>query len=141
MTDRLTRIWAGFAKRATIDLSGTDVENTPRPSGAERAPASLSFDSPIAPPREGAEPVDTVKAALDAMHTAMAAAPAKTRGKDRPSATMTVAPTSSLEKTLFADVAYTQTKVQRGASDYIAYAADRQLNWQKRRKKWFFGLF
>lgn len=142
MTDRLEQIWKGFAGRTSLNLSGTGVENTPRPDHAERPEATTAFDAPIRVPTNGEEPsVDTVKAALTAMHTAMSEnASRRGRAAAEPMAA-TQLPPDSLDRTVFADVAYTESKTRRGGSDYIAYAADRQANWQTRKKKWFFGLF
>ena len=51
-------------------------------------------------------------------------------------------PESNIERTLLADLAFTRSKTTREGGDYIRYAADRQEEWQRgRRKKWFFGLF
>lgn len=144
MADRLAQIWKGFERRTSLNLSGTSIENTPRPEIPEREDAELRMelgDRPLAiqPTTDG---VDAVNAALSAMHTEMAA-----RAKSRRPHTeeelraLRSLPEADIERTLFADASFTRSKTERGASDYITYAADRQLDWQKRKKKWFFGLF
>ena len=48
---------------------------------------------------------------------------------------------TSVEKTLLADVAFTQSKTSRSDQDYLVYAAARQEAWKQRKRRKFLGLF
>lgn len=147
--DRLANIWAGFAKTTTLDLSGTNVEGIPRPSQLDRerraeynaATPSLDLRGHPSP----AESPDPVAAALTAMHSEIEAS-AKQRPSRRGEPQVAMAahsepPTTALEKTLLADISFTRSKTDRSGSDYIAYAAARQDEWQRRKRKKFLGIF
>ena len=73
--DRLSLIWSGFSKQSTIDLSGTSVEMTQRPSLARHAAdrsqdeaEDLGLVQPIRAATTEAGSPDPVTAALTAMH-------------------------------------------------------------------------
>lgn len=152
--DRLSQIWSGFSRTTSLDLSGTSVEGTPRPSrereGASYLEQPTSFDGQRYDTSEGEASLgggaDPVAAALSAMHAEMTGQAARGgRGGRRrqPEAVVdhTSLPASQLEQTLLADIAYTRSKTTRGATDYLSYAAERQAEWQKRKRKKFLGLF
>ena len=145
--DRLSGIWGGFASRSSLDLAGTSVDDTPRPSRVSREHAQTYGDQQMDlrqyPTPEASS--DPVSAALSAMHQEMTTQ-AKSGGRRRAAAEPVVAhhsepPASAVEQTLLADLAFTQSKTTRSGSDYIAYAAARQDEWQKRKRKKFLGIF
>ncbi|WOI54362.1 hypothetical protein [Parvularcula sp. LCG005] len=150
MKDRLQQIWSGFGERTTLDLSGTSINNTPRP-GFERnlEREAHALDRPMAEALRATHlpdgMTDPVGAAFSALHSSMAAQkkPArgrKARAQDMPTASFAM-PESNIEKTLLADLAFTRSKTVRRDSDYISYAAARQADWQKRKRKRFLGIF
>ncbi|MEM9421888.1 MAG: hypothetical protein AAF986_05185 [Pseudomonadota bacterium] len=154
--DRLSQIWSSFAKHSSVDLSGTSVELTQRPSLARHAAdrnedndVDLGMVQPIRAATTEAGSPDPVTAALTAMHSEMTASAKRPKRGKAAAAAMNAArdahtslPQSNVERTLLADLAFTRSKTTRKGQDYIRYAADRQDAWQQsRRKKWFFGLF
>lgn len=145
--DRLNDIWNGFSQRSSLDLSGTSVDDTPRPS-REREASSSYADAMAHKPASGrqgeqASAPDPVAAALSAMHTEMQADAGRRKNrKSAPPAVSHSAPLeSALERTLLADLAFTQSKTTRRGGDYLSYAAERQADWQRRKRKKFLGIF
>lgn len=151
MKDRLSDIWTRFGRRTSLDLTGTDIDHTPRPafSRPERegpAPSSRTAyrgeraDGPTMPRLDKAP--DPVRTALDAMHQRMAAE-GKTGGRRQRhyEAGPVTPPETSVERTLFADLAVTRARTVRRDRNYISFASARQADWQRRRRRKFLGLF
>lgn len=155
-TDRLSQIWGGFAQRTTLDVSGTDIDATPRPMSRretdEAMRASLDLKAPLNVGHMGGS--DPVASALTAMHAQLAAQAKRKKPGGRSLretrqslqataelAALRQAPQTPVDKTLLADLAFTQSKTERGSADYLRYAADRQVAWQRRKRKKFLGLF
>lgn len=143
--DRLSDIWTGFSQRSSLDLAGTSVEDTPRPSrefrehrrGHDEA-APMDLRRHPAP----ADAQDPVAAALSAMHQEMSASGQKRRGRKEPVVPHhSEPPASAVEQTLLADLAFTRSKTTRRDGDYITFAAGRQAEWQRRKRKKFLGIF
>ncbi len=152
--DRLSQIWDRFSTRTSLDVSSVDIRHTPRPG----------FDRQ-ARPGEAADPMqgyrapelkdvpDPVAAALQTMHAHQQMEPK--RGRRAPTAPQpgqafgagadaprhAIPPASGLDQTLLADLAFTRSKTSRPEGDYITYAAARQAEWQRRKRKKFLGLF
>ena len=142
--DRLSDIWNGFSQRSSLDLAGTSVDDTPRPS-RERDGSSYTDQlaaKPASGQRDGSAP-DPVAAALTAMHAEMQADAGrrKQRKNAPPAVSHSEPPESALERTLLADLAFTQSKTTRRGGDYLSYAAERQADWQRRKRKKFLGIF
>lgn len=162
--DRLSGIWNGFSQTSSLDLAGTSIDHTPRPPHLEEAdpapfgPADLNGAMPgeahgrrsragygarASAPGVKGEAVNPVSAALTAMHSEMEQGQAR-RGKKReapPAVDHSAPPTSRLEETLLADLAFTRSKTSRRGGDYLSYAAARQDAWQRRKRKKFLGIF
>lgn len=150
-SDRLSQIWKRVQSRASVDLSSTSVEHTQRPSRhyQDNTPA-VGLSQPLRAAHMPEGMTDPVSAALSAMHTQMAEqqksggrrskAKGDAHAQFRANYTSTP-PETNLERTLFADMAFTESKVNRRDTDYITYAAGRQADWQRRKRKKFLGIF
>ena len=147
--DRLSQIWDGFSRHTAINLSGTNVRTTQRPT-LERPSQELTprLAQPLRVTEMPEGTTDPVGAALSAMHTQMSASPKQGRANTRRDhggaavgASLPPLPPSNVEKTLLADLAFTQSKTSRGETDYLTYAAERQMAWQRRKRKKFLGIF
>lgn len=159
--DRLSGIWGQFAARSSLDVTGTGVEDLPRPAmrhedGVQTDPF---LEAPLGgmPPglgdigrRHGGEApsiphgaTDPVGAALSAMHAGI-----ENAGKRRGAAAQQSAPAhsyeppaSAVETQLLADLTFTRSKTSRRDADYITFAAAQQEAWARRKRKKFLGLF
>lgn len=143
--DRLEQIWQNFSASSSFDLTGVSLASVPRPASPSRAESNAAplFAAPLRASDLPSGATDPVGAALTSMRTAMQAAPA--RRASTPPASMPAAPValpaSTVEARLFADLSFTRSKTTRRDGDYITYAAGRQLDWEKRKRRRFLGIF
>ncbi|MEM1379239.1 MAG: hypothetical protein AAGH41_01305 [Pseudomonadota bacterium] len=142
MTDRLTQIWKGFANTTQARLTSPEIGAHARPSASHLRDQRRGSDAALAEGRADAS--DAVQAAFQALHADIQQK-AKRGGRNRKkgasySAEPLAPPASALDDRLLADLKFTEARVRRSDSDYIAYASARQEAW-KRRKKKFLGLF
>ncbi|WP_370337726.1 hypothetical protein [Parvularcula marina] len=142
--DRLSDIWNGFSQRSSLDLSGTSVDDTLRPSRRDQS-FERSYRLPEQTTDGQATPGhDPVAAALTAMHTEMQATAKAGKGRQRQQMVAphhSMPPESALERTLLSDISFTKAKVSRRGGDYLSYATERQAEWQRRKRKKFLGIF
>ncbi|MEM6913608.1 MAG: hypothetical protein AAF511_06490 [Pseudomonadota bacterium] len=143
MADRLKQIWTDFSGRTSVHLTAVDIESLPRPERREQVDQDLAEFTSQAQ-RPSAES-DAVQAAFQALHADIQAkAKGAKRRRGEPEVSFDADPSplpDVLDEQLLADLRATDMRVRRGSSDYLAYAADRQDAWKRRKKKWFFGLF
>lgn len=140
--DRLSAIWSGFAQRSSLDLSGTHVDDTQRPSRREESYERAYRLPEVARDGDAAPGHDPVAAALTAMHAQMQASTGARKGRARPAEPHhSTPPESALERTLLSDISFTRAKTTRRDGDYLSFAASRQADWQKRKRKKFLGIF
>jgi hypothetical protein len=152
MTDRLAQIWTGFSTRTSLDVSGTTVNGVPRPSSSryETEEVALPKIQKDMASRRGAQASaalpagakDPVQAALSALHDEHQSMRASQRGRGAtPPIDHTTPPPSQVEASILADIAFTESKTMRQAGDYLSYAAERQGEWSRRKRRKFLGLF
>lgn len=143
MADRLTQIWKGFAGTTRARLTSTDIRAQALPPVGQLREERRQQREALEGGREDAS--DAVQAAFQALHADIqrkAQKGRRRRGADtaKLEAEPLAPPPSALEDRLLADLKFTEARVRRSSSDYIAYAQERQAAWQKRRKK-FLGIF
>jgi hypothetical protein len=146
MTDRLKDIWSGFSNRTSARLTSTEIGPFSRPDPSQRAERRSAQEQAFDAGR--ADESDAVSAALQALHTDLQAKAKRHGGRRRKEAGASFAsadevapPPSGLEERLLADIKFTEARVRRRPSDYLSYAAERQADWQKRKRKKFLGIF
>ncbi|MEM9839284.1 MAG: hypothetical protein AAF830_09025 [Pseudomonadota bacterium] len=139
MADRLTQIWKGFAGTTQARLTSSDIRSQSLPPVGQMREERRRERAALDEGREDAS--DAVQAAFQALHADIQRKSKRGR-RDQASfdAEPPAPPASALDDRLLADLKFTEARVRRSSSDYIAYATERQANWKKRRKK-FLGIF
>lgn len=146
MTDRLNQIWKGFAQTTRARLTSHELSGMARPSASRRD--ENGFDAAATMNAGRADQSDAVKAAFETLHAEIAEKARRSRGGRRgeprqgfDATPADLSPPSGLDDRLLADIKFTEARVRRSGSDYLSYARDRQVAWQKRKRKKFLGLF
>ena len=148
--DRLKQIWQGFESRTTRKLTGSGVDNIPRPQIEEmerhRSLLETAHKAASVPMPDGLE--EPSKAAFDALRSRLTSFDQKGRPEKKqytpaaePAVSMTAAETLHTEQ-LLRDLKVTENLTSRRELDYMGYAAKMQAERDSRRKrKKFLGLF
>lgn len=145
MTDRLKQIWGDFAGKTSARLTSHDIDSHARPPAAHRL--DEQGERGFALKQGAADESDAVRAAFAALHadiqTKAKRGGRRRRGAEQQSFSLddvTQVP-SGLDEKLLADIKFTEDRVKRGPSDYLDFAAKRQTEWKRRKRKKFLGLF
>ena len=147
--DRLQQIWKRFENRTSRHLTGSGVDNIPRPRIEEmerhRSLLESAHQAASVPMPEGVE--EPARAAFDALRTRLTTFDQKGRPEQRrsklaePDMASMQADVMHSEQ-LLRDLKVTENLTSRRELDYLSYAAKMEAERQARpRRKKFLGLF